>query len=95
LSPFNAFLFLQGLETLPLRQKKHSENALTVAQFLKTITQGSMIIRAMRLRRNTWGRAMARLLALASRVASKQAKSLSILLDSSLTLPILVTPSPL
>jgi O-acetylhomoserine (thiol)-lyase len=35
LSPFNAFLFLQGLETLPLRQKKHSENALTVAQFLK------------------------------------------------------------
>jgi O-acetylhomoserine (thiol)-lyase len=36
LSPFNAFLFLQGLETLPLRQKKHSENALAVAEFLKT-----------------------------------------------------------
>jgi O-acetylhomoserine (thiol)-lyase len=36
MSPFNAFLFLQGLETLPLRQKKHSENALKVAQFLKT-----------------------------------------------------------
>ncbi|MCX5844678.1 MAG: O-acetylhomoserine aminocarboxypropyltransferase/cysteine synthase, partial [Deltaproteobacteria bacterium] len=36
LSPFNAFLFLQGLETLPLRQKKHSENALAVAKFLKT-----------------------------------------------------------
>jgi O-acetylhomoserine (thiol)-lyase len=35
LSPFNAFLFLQGLETLPLRIKKHSENALKVAQFLK------------------------------------------------------------
>jgi len=35
LSPFNAFLFLQGLETLPLRAKKHSENALAVAQFLK------------------------------------------------------------
>ena len=35
LSPFNAFLFLQGLETLPLRQRKHSENALKVAQFLK------------------------------------------------------------
>lgn len=35
LSPFNAFLFLQGLETLPLRVKKHSENALAVAQFLK------------------------------------------------------------
>ena len=35
LSPFNAFLFLQGLETLPLRVRKHSENALAVAQFLK------------------------------------------------------------
>ena len=34
LSPFNAFLFLQGLETLPLRQRKHSTNALTVAKFL-------------------------------------------------------------
>jgi O-acetylhomoserine (thiol)-lyase len=35
LSPFNAFLFLQGLETLPLRMKKHCENALEVARFLK------------------------------------------------------------
>jgi O-acetylhomoserine (thiol)-lyase len=35
LSPFNAFLFLQGLETLPLRVKRHSENALKIAQFLK------------------------------------------------------------
>ena len=35
LSPFNAFLFIQGLETLPLRQRKHSENALKVAQFLQ------------------------------------------------------------
>lgn len=35
LSPFNAWLFLQGLETLPLRQKKHSENALEIARFLK------------------------------------------------------------
>jgi O-acetylhomoserine (thiol)-lyase len=35
MSPFNAFLFLQGLETLTLRQKKHSENALAVARFLK------------------------------------------------------------
>ena len=31
LSPFNSCLFLQGLETLPLRQRKHSENALKVA----------------------------------------------------------------
>ena len=35
LSPFNSFLFLQGLEDLPLRQRKHSENALKVAEFLK------------------------------------------------------------
>jgi O-acetylhomoserine (thiol)-lyase len=35
LSPFNAFLFLQGLETLPLRQRRHSENALAVARYLK------------------------------------------------------------
>jgi len=35
LSPFNSWLYLQGLETLPLRQRKHSENALKVAQFLK------------------------------------------------------------
>lgn len=35
LAPFNSFLFLQGLETLELRVKKHSENAFTVAKFLK------------------------------------------------------------
>jgi O-acetylhomoserine (thiol)-lyase len=35
LSPFNSWLFLQGLETLPLRQHKHSENALKVATYLK------------------------------------------------------------
>ena len=35
LSPFNAFLFLQGLETLPLRIQRHSENALKVAQWLE------------------------------------------------------------
>jgi len=34
LSPFNAFLFLQGLETLHLRMKAHSENAFQVARFL-------------------------------------------------------------
>ena len=34
-SPFNSFLFLQGLETLALRMPKHSENALAVAKFLK------------------------------------------------------------
>ena len=36
LSPFNAFLLLQGAETLHLRMQRHSENALAVAQFLET-----------------------------------------------------------
>ena len=35
LSPFNAFLFLQGLETLPLRIREHSKNALAVARWLQ------------------------------------------------------------
>lgn len=35
LSPFNAFLFLQGLETLPLRVRQHAKNALAVAQWLE------------------------------------------------------------
>jgi len=35
LSPFNSFLFLQGLETLPLRIARHSENALAVAKWLE------------------------------------------------------------
>ena len=35
LSPFNSFLFLQGLETLHLRIQRHSENALAVARFLE------------------------------------------------------------
>jgi O-acetylhomoserine (thiol)-lyase len=35
MSPFNAFLFLQGLETLPLRMERHVQNALGVARFLE------------------------------------------------------------
>ncbi len=34
MSPFNAFLFLQGLETLPLRMRAHCENATKVAAYL-------------------------------------------------------------
>lgn len=34
MSPFNAFLFLQGLETLHLRMPRHAENALAVAKYL-------------------------------------------------------------
>jgi O-acetylhomoserine (thiol)-lyase len=36
LSPFNAFLLLQGTETLHLRMERHSQNALGVAKFLET-----------------------------------------------------------
>ena len=39
LSPFNAFLFLQGLETLHLRMPRHCENALAVAQVLEKYPQ--------------------------------------------------------
>jgi O-acetylhomoserine (thiol)-lyase len=35
ISPFNAFLFLQGLETLSLRMERHCENALAVAKWLE------------------------------------------------------------
>ncbi len=35
LSPFNSFLFLQGLETLPLRIERHASNALAVARWLE------------------------------------------------------------
>ncbi|WP_296020846.1 O-acetylhomoserine aminocarboxypropyltransferase [uncultured Agrobacterium sp.] len=35
ISPFNAFLILTGIETLPLRVQRHSDNALAVAQWLK------------------------------------------------------------
>lgn len=34
LSPFNSFLILQGVETLPLRMERHSQNALQIARFL-------------------------------------------------------------
>ncbi|ELB2077690.1 O-acetylhomoserine aminocarboxypropyltransferase/cysteine synthase [Vibrio parahaemolyticus] len=35
LSPLNAFMLMQGLETLPLRMERHTENALKVAEFLE------------------------------------------------------------
>jgi O-acetylhomoserine (thiol)-lyase len=39
LSPFNAFLLLQGLETLHLRMERHCANALAVAEFLEAHPQ--------------------------------------------------------
>jgi O-acetylhomoserine (thiol)-lyase len=35
MSPFNAFLFIQGLETLPLRMRQHCQNTLAVVDYLK------------------------------------------------------------
>ncbi|MFH0228177.1 O-acetylhomoserine aminocarboxypropyltransferase/cysteine synthase family protein [Vibrio diabolicus] len=35
LSPMNAFMLMQGLETLPLRMERHTDNALKVAEFLE------------------------------------------------------------
>jgi O-acetylhomoserine/O-acetylserine sulfhydrylase len=43
LSPFNSFLFLQGLETLSLRVERHCENALKLAQWLKQHPQVSWV----------------------------------------------------
>ena len=39
MSPFNAWVFLKGLETLSLRMKAHSENALAVAKWLEQQAQ--------------------------------------------------------
>ena len=39
LSPFNAWLLLQGLETLPVRMDRHCANALAVAKFLQAHPQ--------------------------------------------------------
>ena len=44
LSPFNAREFLLGLETLPLRQQKHSANALDIARWLKRQPQVSWVV---------------------------------------------------
>ncbi|MDD5759818.1 MAG: O-acetylhomoserine aminocarboxypropyltransferase/cysteine synthase [Desulfobulbaceae bacterium] len=44
MSPFNAFLFLQGLETLALRMERHSQNAMAVALFLQNHPQVDTVI---------------------------------------------------
>ena len=43
ISPFNAFLILQGIETLPLRMDRICDNALAVAQFLRSHEQVSWV----------------------------------------------------
>lgn len=44
ISPFNAWLIMRGIATLPLRMKAHAENALKVAQFLETHTKVKRVI---------------------------------------------------
>jgi O-acetylhomoserine (thiol)-lyase len=44
MSPFNAFQFLQGLETLPLRIERHCDNTQAVVEFLKTRPEVTRII---------------------------------------------------
>lgn len=44
ISPFNAFLTLQGIETLPLRIERHSQNAAKVAAFLQTRPEVAAVI---------------------------------------------------
>jgi O-acetylhomoserine (thiol)-lyase len=44
MSPFNAFLFLQGLETLPLRMRQHCSNATGVAKYLSTQPKVTKVI---------------------------------------------------
>ena len=43
ISPFNAFLILNGIETVPLRMKQHSSNALEVAKFLDSHSKVSWV----------------------------------------------------
>ena len=43
LSPFNAFMILQGLETLALRMDRHVENAMVVAEYLQNHDQVSWV----------------------------------------------------
>ncbi len=86
LSPFNSWLFIQGLETLPLRARRHAANALAVAQLLERPPGGDLgglrrTSRPPRLRAGAallpaWGRA--RSSASRSRAAWKRARSSSI-----------------
>ena len=43
ISPFNSFLILQGIETLPVRMDRHCDNALAVAQYLRDHDQVSWV----------------------------------------------------
>src|ERR1700722_2066737 len=44
MSPFNAFLFIQGLESMPLRMREHCKNTLAVAQYLSGRSEVTRVI---------------------------------------------------
>ena len=46
MSPFNAFQFIQGLETLPLRMREHCRNAAEVALYLQRHPEVARVIYA-------------------------------------------------
>ena len=85
LSPFNAFLILTGIETLPLRMQRHCDNALAVAEWLSKHPQGRLgeLSRpagrplSQPRARNTARRAPARCSPSASRAATRPASSSS------------------
>ena len=84
MSPFNAFLILQGIETLSLRMERHSSNALRVAEFLEghpavswVNYPGCRAIPATISRRNTCPKAAAALWASGSRAAMTPGSSSS------------------
>jgi O-acetylhomoserine (thiol)-lyase len=58
LSPFNAFLFLQGIETVALRMERHCQNTLAVANFLSERSEVTRVIHPSRLtgREAEWAR---------------------------------------
>ena len=98
--PFNAFLFLQGLETLPLRMERHSQNALRIAEFLEghpavdwVSYPGLASHPQHERRRSTTHTATEPFLALVSRVGWKPASSSFATSSSSRTWRMLVMPS--
>jgi len=77
MSPMNAFLLLQGIETLSLRMDKHMSNTMELLDYLSNHTPLSRRIRATSSRRSTYRKAPAPLSALASKVAVRRARPLS------------------
>ena len=99
LSPFNAFLILQGVETLSLRVQRHCDNALKVAQFLESHSAvtwvnypGLLATPHIRWRRNTCSTGTGQFSVLASKADCRRESSSSTPSACSLIWPISETP---